>query len=388
MRNLLATRLAPKEGLDHRRVMIEKARAMKGVISLGRGDPDLATPAHIVSAAKQALDEGVTGYSPWPGYPELREAIAEKLHAENHIPARPEEVLVTVGAQEAVFLAVMALLNPGEEILVPEPRYSPYDMAVAMAGGTAVPVPTTLESGFQIEADKVEERITPRTKALLVITPNNPTGQVLDMKRAEVLAEVARKHDLAVLSDELYEKIVFDGTRNPSLAGLPGMAERTITINGFSKTYCMTGWRVGYLHGPAELVQAMIALKYTLTISAPSMCQMGALAALKGSQECVETFRKTYEQRRSVVLEALRRAGLAYGPAKGAFYVFAQVAPLGLKALDFCRKLLEEERVLVFPGTAFGAGGEGFIRISLLAPKDRIMEAMRRMERFVASLRT
>lgn len=386
-RSLLARRLQPKQGIDHRRVMIEKARTIKGIISLGRGDPDLKTPVHIIEAAKRALDEGYTGYSPWPGYPELREAIAKKLREENGIEAEANEVLVTVGAEEAVFLTMMAVLDPGDEILVPEPRYTPYDMAVEMAGGKLVSVPTTLETRFQIEAEAIKERITPRTKALLLITPNNPTGQILDPDRVAEFAELTEPHDLVVISDELYEKIVFDGAKNPSIAARPGMKMRTITINGFSKTYCMTGWRVGYLHGPARIVEAMIPLKYAMTISAPSMCQMGALAALEGPQDCVEQFRQIYDERRKVVLSSLDRMGIRYGPARGAFYVFAHVAPLGLSAFEFCQRLLEAEKVLIFPGTAFGAQGEGFVRISLLAPVEQIEEAMGRMERFVYSCR-
>ncbi|MBW2307781.1 MAG: pyridoxal phosphate-dependent aminotransferase [Deltaproteobacteria bacterium] len=381
----LAKRLRPKGGIDHRRVMIEKARAISDVISLGRGDPDLKTPAHIIEAAKRALDEGYTGYSPWPGYPELREAIARKLREENGIDATAQEVLVTVGAEEAVFLTMMALLDPGDEILVPEPRYTPYDMAVEIAGGAVVSVPTTLEDGFQIDPRGVEERITPRSKALLLITPNNPTGQILDRDRVAALAELAVRHDLVIISDELYEKIVFDGAINFSIGAIPGIKERTITINGFSKTYCMTGWRVGYLHAPAQIVDAMIPLKYTLTINCPSMCQRAALAALEGPQECVEEFRRIYDQRRRLVTAVLAKMGLKHGPARGAFYVFAHVAPMGMTSFDFCQRLLEEEKVLVFPGTAFGSQGEGFIRISLLAPLDKIEEAMARMERFVNS---
>ncbi|MBP1716136.1 MAG: pyridoxal phosphate-dependent aminotransferase, partial [Deltaproteobacteria bacterium] len=238
----IAKRLQIKEGIDHRKIMIEKARTMGEIISLGRGDPDLKTPPHIIEAAKRALDEGYTGYSPWVGYPELRAAIARKLSRENGIPAEAGEVIVTVGAAEAVFLTMLALLNPGDEILVPEPRYTPYDMAVAMAGGTFVTVPTTLKGDFQIDPQEVEKRITPRSKALLLVTPNNPTGQVLDAERVRALADLASRHNLVVVSDELYEKLVFDGVKNPSVAALPNLKERTITINGFSKTYCMTGW--------------------------------------------------------------------------------------------------------------------------------------------------
>ncbi len=379
----LSKRLIPKEGIDHRRAMIEKARGIEGVISLGRGDPDLRTPPHIIEAAKRALDEGYTGYSPWPGYLDLREAIAKKLAGENGIEATAGELLVTVGAEEAVFLTMMAILDPGDEILVPEPRYTPYDMAVEMAGGKVVPVPTGFDDGFQIDPKEVEKRITPATKALLVITPNNPTGQVLDQDRAAALARLAAQHDLVIISDELYEKIVFDGTRNPSIASLPGMKERTITINGFSKTYCMTGWRVGYLHAPAQIVEAMVPLKYTITINAPSMCQRAALAALEGPQDCIEEFQGIYNERRNAVTSALTKMGIRYSPARGAFYVFADISQSGMTSFDFCQRLLEEQKVLVFPGTAFGSYGEGGIRISLLAPVEKIEEAMARMARFI-----
>jgi len=381
----ISKRLIPKEGIDHRRAMIEKARGIEGVISLGRGDPDLRTPPHIIEAAKQALDEGYTGYSPWPGYLDLREAIAKKLVEENGIEATAGEILVTVGAAEAVFLTMMAILDPGDEILVPEPRYTPYDMAVEMAGGKVLPVPTTFEGDFQIELQEVEKRITPATKALLVITPNNPTGQVLDQDRAAALAKLATQHDLVIISDELYEKIVFDGIRNPSIASLPGMKKRTITINGFSKTYCMTGWRVGYLHAPAQIVEAMIPLKYTITINAPSMCQRAALAALEGPQDCVNEFQGIYNERRNAVTSALAKMGIKHGPVQGAFYVFADISQTGMTSFDFCQRLLEEQKVLVFPGTAFGFYGEGGIRISLLAPIENIEKAMARMARFIGN---
>ena len=383
----IAKRLQIKEGIDHRKIMIEKARAMGEIISLGRGDPDLKTPPHIIEAAKRALDEGYTGYSPWVGYPELRAAIARKLSRENGIPAEAGEVIVTVGAAEAVFLTMLAILNPGDEILVPEPRYTPYDMAVAMAGGTFVTVPTTLKGDFQIDPQEVEKRITPRSKALLLVTPNNPTGQVLDAERVHALADLASRHNLVVVSDELYEKLVFDGVKNPSVAALPNLKERTITINGFSKTYCMTGWRVGYLHGPKAIIEAMTPLKYTMTINSPSMCQRAALAAMEGPQDCVEEFRQIYDQRRRIVRRHLDEFGVPYGPPRGAFYVFAQISQTGLTSLDFCLKFLEREKVLVFPGTAFGEGGEGFVRISLLAPNDQVTEGMKRLGRFLGSFR-
>ena len=383
--SFLAKRLQVKKGIDHRRAMIEKARSMSNVISLGRGDPDLKTPSHIIEAAKRALDEGYTGYSPWNGYPDLREAIAKKLIGDNGIEASANELIVTVGAAEAVFLTMLAVLDPGDEILVPEPRYTPYDMAVEMAGGKLIPVPTTLEGEFQIDPKEVERRISPRSKALLIVTPDNPTAQVLDQDRVVELAELAIRHNLLVISDELYEKLVFDGVKNPSIASIPGMKERTITINGFSKTYCMTGWRVGYLHAPSYIIEAMIPLKYTMTINSPSMCQRAALTAIQGPQDCVEEFCQIYDQRRRLVMKYLDKAGIKYGPPRGAFYVFAQISQTKLTSFDFCQKLLEEEKVLLFPGTAFGSGGEGFIRISLLAPIDKIEEGMVRINRFLSA---
>jgi aminotransferase len=384
---LLAERLNPQDTPDHRRAMITKARSMTDIISLGRGDPDLKTPDHVIAAAKKALDEGYTGYSPWLGYPDLLEAIANKLRKDNSIEATSEEVIVTVGAEEAVYLTIMALLNPGDEILVPEPRYATYDTVISMAGGRVVSVPTGLEDDFQLDPAEMEKRITPKSKALLLITPNNPTGQVLDPDRAAAIAELAVKHNLAVISDELYEKIVFNGVKNPSLAAFPGMKERTITINGFSKTYCMTGWRVGYLHGPHKIIECMVPLKYAITIAAASMCQRGALAALTGPQDCVNEFRQIYAERRTAVLESLDGMELRYGSCRGAFYVFAEVASLGLSSFDFCQALLEREKILIFPGTAFGSLGEGFVRISLLAPMEDIREAMGRMQGFVEKLR-
>jgi aminotransferase len=383
---MVARRLTAKQGINHRRALVAKARSMSDVISLGRGDPDLATPAHIVQATKDALDQGKTGYMPWGWDTGLREAVAEKLSRDNRIEARAEEVLITVGAEEAVFITMMAILDPGDEILVPGPRYTPYDMAVEMAGGVVVSVPTTLESEFQIELNELEKRVTPKSKALLLITPNNPTGQIMDPDRVRVICDFAQEHGLMVISDELYEAIVFDGAKTVSAASLPGMKERTITINGFSKAYCMTGWRVGYLHAPQQFINAMIPLKYTMTICAASMCQMGALAALKGPQHCIAEFCEIYSKRREVVLQGLRTADLKFGPPRGTFYVFVEVGSLGISSIEFCQKLLSDKKVLVFPGDAFGDEGEGFVRISLLAPMEEVYEAIDRIVNFVNRL--
>lgn len=369
---------------DHRATLIAAARSMDGVISMGRGDPDMPTPPHIVAAGKRALDDGYFGYSPWIGFPDLREALAEKLRRKNGIPARPEEIIVTCGAQEAVVIALMAILNPGDEILMPDPRYTPYDAVAELAGGTVVPVPTRLEDGFQVRIDELERLVTPRTKALLIISPNNPTGQVMDRERSAEIAAFAVRRNLVVVSDQLYEEALEEGVDNPTLATFPGMAERTITINGFSKTYNMTGWRVGYLHAPADIVKAMLPLKYALTISAPSVSQRAALAALAGPQGCVAEMNAIYRARRAIVRGALDRIGMRYCPPRGAFYVFAELPPeLPMTAFAFCMRFLEEEKVLVFPGTAFGETAERFIRISLLAPDERIVEGMERMERFI-----
>ncbi|MGI6284373.1 pyridoxal phosphate-dependent aminotransferase [Neomoorella humiferrea] len=372
--------------ITERSQMIAMAKGVPDLISLGRGDPDLRTPSHIIAAAKAAMDAGQTHYTDWAGMPELREAIANKLRLENGLDVDASEIIVTVGGQEAVFLLMFSIINPGDEVIVPEPRYTSYDTAIHAAGGKMIPLITKPENEFQIMAKEVEKLITPRTRALLIISPNNPTGAVMRKENLEALAELAIRHDLIIISDEIYEKLIYDGWKHWSIGSLPGMKERTFTVNGFSKAYSMTGWRVGYVAGPREIIEAMNQLKYAVSICTTSISQAAALAALTGPQDCIEETARIYNERRLVAMKRLDRLGIPYVIPRGAFYIFPEIRKFGLSSFDFCRFILEKAKVLLFPGTAFGEGGEGFVRISLLAPAEQINEAFDRIEKALALL--
>jgi aminotransferase len=361
--------------------LLDMAAGVKDLIALARGDPDLSTPLHIVEAAKQALDQGYTHYTHWAGMPELRKAIADKLWQDNSIRVDPEtEVLVTTGAQEAVFLVCLALLDPGDEILVPDPHYMTYDTAIALAGAKAVLVPTFEKDDFEVQPEEIVRHITTKTKAVLLVSPNNPTGGIIRPETVREIAALAEKHNFIVISDEIYEKFIYDDVQLLSIASLPGMRERTVTINGFSKTYAMTGWRIGYLSAPAGFIRALEALKHTVSICAPAVSQAAALAALTGSQDCIQEALATYAERRLVLMKGLDELGLSYGRPHGTFYIFASVAATGLSSMDFAITLLQKAQVLVLPGSSFGPNGEGFVRFSLVAPVPRLEEAIERMK--------
>jgi aminotransferase len=362
--------------------LLDMAAGVKDLIALARGDPDLSTPLHIVEAAKQALDQGYTHYTHWAGMPELRKAIADKLWQDNGVRVDPEtEVLVTTGAQEAVFLVCLALLDPGDEILVPDPHYMTYDTAIALTGAKAVLVPTFEKDDFEVQPEEIARHITAKAKAVLLVSPNNPTGGIIRPETVREIAALAEKHDLIVISDEIYEKFIYDGAQLLSIASLPGMRERTVTINGFSKTYAMTGWRIGYLAAPAGFIRALEALKHTVSICAPAVSQAGALAALTGPQDCIQEALTTYAERRLVLMKGLDELGLSYGRPHGTFYIFASVAATELSSMDFAITLLQKAQVLVLPGSSFGPNGEGFVRFSLVAPVPRLEEAIDRMKR-------
>jgi aminotransferase len=370
------------EGTRQRYDLLERAESMTGVIALGRGDPDLPTPEHIVEAAKRAIDQGlVDRVSDAAGLPELRRAIAGKLLRENGVEVdQARGVVVTTGGQEGLFLLVQAILEPGDEILVPDPRYTSYDVAIQMAGAKMVSVPTEERDGFDLDPDEVERRITPRTRVLLLITPGNPTAGTITPPNLRRLAQIAIKHDLLVISDEIYEKLLYDDTEHLSVGSLPGMAERTITLNGFSKTYCMTGWRVGYLAGPPSVMRRVRRLKELASSCAPVVSQWAGVAALEGPQDAVEEYRRIYAGRRRVILDGLDRMGFTYGPPRGAFYIFVNASSVGMDSIDLTRKLLEEGRVLIFPGTGFGEQWVDYMRVSYLAPEPELAEAMARVE--------
>lgn len=364
--------------------LFELAQRKPGAISLGLGDPDLPTPPHIVAAAAAAIRAGQTGPAPATGLPELRTAIARKLARDNGIAVDPEsEVLVTTGGQEALFLLVQALIEPGDEIIVPDPRYTSYDEAIALAGGSMVLVPTRPEDDFALDPDAIAKRITPRTKVLLLISPNNPTAGVTPPEWVRGLAALAVERDLIVIADEIYEKFVYDDARHLSVASLPGMAERTITLNGASKTYAMTGWRIGYLAAPASFIRAASALKEMVNVQAPTVSQWAAAAALDGPQECVEAMRQTYDARRRMMMTELDRIGIGYGRPRGGLYIWANVASTGLTATQLSYHLLDEEDVLVLPGAGFGEGWDDWIRLTILQPEDTLREVATRMARVV-----
>ncbi len=376
--------IAETTGLvDERDILMDLAAGMPDVISLGLGDPDAPTPPHIVTAAKQAMADGrCDRYTSPAGLLELRHAIAAKLARENGVIADPEsEITVTTGGQEGLYAIVQALLDPGDEVLVPDPRYSSYDAAIGRAGGVIVPVPTREEDDFDLMPDEVARRITPRTKAILLVTPGNPTAGVISPDHLRAIADLAIAHDLVLIADEMYERFVYDGAEHFSIASIPAMRGRTITLGGFSKSYAMTGWRLGYVVAPAALTTVIRALKEAISISAPAISQWAGVAALNGPQDCVAAFRATYDARRRAVMPALDALGFTYGHPYGAFYIFVNTGASGVPAFTLARRLLEEAHVLIFPGTGFGAAWSDYLRFSLLQPTPVLLDAVGRLER-------
>lgn len=370
-----------------RNAMMELAKGYTNVIALGRGDPDLPTPPHIIEGAHQAALNGATHYTPINGIPELRRAIVAKYERQFGLTYNEaSEVLVTTGGQEGINVMMMALLNAGDEVLVCNPSYSSYDLAIYLAGGTAVTVPLRPDAGFQLDPADLEAAITPRTKAMVIITPNNPTGTIFPRATLERVAEIAIKHDVLVIFDEIYEQIVFAPNEHFNIATIPGMQERTIILNGFSKLYSMTGWRVGYLLAPARIMKGLEVIKHTYTICTPAPSQWAALAAITGDQTCVTEMLATYSARRQWLIEGLREVGLDVAPHGGSVFIFADIRKSGLSSVEFCTRLLKERQVVTYPGSEFGQVGEGFIRMSLLAPDPKFQEAVGRIQAFVRSL--
>lgn len=358
----------------------ELAARSPDAISLGLGDPDLPTPAHVVAAAREAIESGRTGPLPARGLPELRAAVARKLQRVNGITVDPgREVLITTGSQEALFLLVQALIEPGDEVIVPDPRYPSYDAAIHLAGGTMVLTPTDEAHDFDLNPDEVEARITERTKAILLITPSNPTAGIISPDNLRRIAEIAVQRDLIVIADEIYEHFLYDGASHLSIASLPGMAERTITLNGMSKSYSMTGWRVGYIAAPGAFIDAVTGLKAAVNKHAPTVSQWAAVAALDGPQDCIQEMREAYDRRRHLVMDALRGMGLTYGQPKGAFYIWANISSTGIEATMLSYLLLRDAGVLVFPGTGFGENWGNYMRFTLLQPEPVLEEAMERI---------
>jgi len=388
--DLHANRLAKRVKLTDEHLITKMANIAEGltdVIRLGRGDPDLATPAHIVKAGQEALGRGETHYGHPLGLPALRKAISENIKMYGGADYAIDEIVVTPGGQHAMFVIALALLNPGDEIIVPCPGYNPYSQAAELADAVVVPVRMGMETNFTLTADMVKASITPRSKVLVLINPNNPTGTVTAPDEVEKIAKLAIEHDLIVISDEIYARLTYGNQRIQPVAALPGMRERTITLSGFSKAYAMTGWRIGYFAGPRELIVAMAEINHAFAISVASVSQHAALAALTGPQDCVEEMRVTYDERRKALCEGLDAMGIPYAEPQGAFYVYANVSVVGIPASQFCERLLAEGRVMIYPGQIYGDYTDDFVRMSLTQPVDRIREAMSRIQTVVNTIR-
>jgi aminotransferase len=356
---------------------------MDGVISLGVGEPDFVTPWRIREAAIYATERGATRYTSNYGIPELRAQIAKYLEANWGVRYDPTcEILVTVGVSEAVDLACRAILEPGDEVLLPEPCYVSYKPCVELAGGVAVPIVCRAERGFHVDVDDLAAAVTPRTKAILINYPNNPTGASLTRRELEDIAQLAQEHNLLVLSDEIYAKLTYD-MKHTCFASLPGMRNRTILFNGFSKAYAMTGWRLGYAAAPAPFIEAMCKIHQYTILCAGSVPQFAAIEALRNGESEVEMMVDSYNHRRRLIVKGLNRIGLPCHLPEGAFYAFPSIKHTGMTSEEFCEKLLMEEKVAVVPGSVFGECGEGYIRCSYAASVQEITEALERISRFL-----
>jgi len=374
-----ASALEPSPTLE----ITAKARALRergaDILSFGAGEPDFDTPGHIKEALYKAVEEGFTRYTQPAGIPELREEISRKLERENRIRCSPEEIIVTPGAKQALFEAILALAEPGVEVLVPEPRWVSYLPMIRIAGATPVPVPTSSERGFKLEASDVERRLSERSKLLILNSPNNPTGAVIEEKELKGIAELCIEHDLMVIADEIYERIVYDAEHR-SMASLPDMKERTITVNGFSKAYSMTGWRLGYAAGPEHIIKAMSKIQAHSVSNATSFVQKAGVAALSGSQRCVEEMVREFKKRRDRIVELLNEMdGVKCSVPQGAFYAFPDFSSVEESSMKLASTLLEEAKVAVVPGIAFGESGEGHLRFSYATGLEKIEEGMERV---------
>jgi len=359
------------------------AATMKDVISLGIGEPDFVTPDVIRQAGIRSIEEGYTAYTSNSGTLELREAVAAQLQRLYGVQYDPEdELLITVGVSEAMQNAMLALIDPGDEVIIPEPCFVAYGPSVMFAGGVPVYVSTRVEDNFQVTAETIEAAITPRTKGILIGYPNNPTGAVMSREHLLDVARIAEKHNLLVFSDEIYDRLVY-GTEHTCFAALPGMHERTVVMGGFSKAYAMTGWRLGYLAAPAEITGAVRKIHQYAIMSAPTVSQHAALAAVEHAEADVQRMVAEYDRRRRVIVDGFRSIGLPTFEPQGAFYAFPRIDHLGLTSEEFAERLLLEQQVAVVPGDAFGPSGTGFVRACYATSMDKIEDALDRIERFV-----
>ena len=381
MRSFVARKVqgVPPSGI---RRFFDIAATMDDVISLGIGEPDFVTPDSVLRAGVDSLRAGQTHYTSNSGIRELRVALAAHLARLYGVEYDPEtEVLITVGVSEALYLAFAATLDYGDEVLVPEPCFVAYNPEVIFAGGVPISICTSVENDFQLLAADVETAITPRTKAILLGYPNNPTGAVMTRERLLEVARVAEKHDLLVISDEIYDRLVY-GIEHTCFPTLPGMRQRTVLLGGFSKSYAMTGWRIGYAAGPAEVLGAMRKVHQYTIMSAPTVAQHAALEALLHGEEALQTMRAEYDRRRRLIVDGLNAIGLTCFEPRGAFYAFPSIAATGMTDEVFSERLIVEEKVACVPGSAFGACGQGHVRCSYATSYEKLEQALERMARF------
>jgi aminotransferase len=382
MRNFVAHNIAkiPPSGI---RRFFDIAATMDDVISLGIGEPDFVTPEPILAAGIRSLKQGNTHYTSNSGMIELREALSDHLNRLYRVRYDPEsEILITVGVSEALYLALTAVVDPGDEVIVPTPCFVSYQPEVVFAGGHPVPIETRYQDDFQISAESISAKITPHTKAILIGYPNNPTGTVMPRNKLLKIAKVAEENDLLVISDEIYDRLVYCGHEHVCFASLPGMQERTITLGGFSKDYAMTGWRIGYAAAPAPVLAAMHKIHQYTIMSAPTVSQSAAIEALKFGEEHVQNMLAEYDRRRRLIVSGLNELGLPTFDPRGAFYAFPSIAATGLTDNLFAETLLNEEKVAVVPGSAFSASGS-FVRCSYATAYENIEEALHRLQRFM-----
>ena len=369
------------------RKFFDIAAQVKGVLSLSIGEPDFAAPDKVLAAMKASLDAKETSYTGNSGMMELREAISHHFEQRYGVHYDPkDEILVTVGVSEGLAMALLAITEPGDEVIIPDPAYVAYPASVELAGGTPVFVPTYPEHDFKLTVEALEKVITPKTKAIVIGYPNNPTGTVMSAEELMPIAKFAEEHDLIVLSDEIYCELMYGDAKFTSFAKLPGMRERTVIFNGFSKAYAMTGWRLGYAAAPHIILEQMLKIHQYAIMCAPTTSQYAAVSAMKNGDPDVSMMRESYNQRRRFLLHAYEEMGLTCFEPMGAFYTFPNISRFGMTSEEFATRFLEEEKVAVVPGTAFGDCGEGFVRVSYAYSLDNLKEALGRMERFVKRL--
>ena len=385
MRNPLSQTVMELQPSGIRR-FFDMANTMENVISLGVGEPDFDTPWHIREEGIYSLEQGRTYYTSNAGLLPLRQEISCYLKERFDLPYTSEEILVTVGGSEGIDVAFRAMLDPGDEVIIPEPCFVSYLPCVKMAGGVPVEIALEEKDQFKLTPQKLREAITEKTKMVVLPFPNNPTGAIMTAQELQAVADIIKEKDLFVLSDEIYSELSYHG-QHVSIASLPGMAERTVVINGFSKSFAMTGWRLGYAAAPREIIKQMIKIHQYIIMSSPTTSQYAAIEALKNGMEDVGQMREAYNQRRRYLMYAFRKMGLDCFEPYGAFYVFPCIKEFGMTSEEFAERFLAEEKVAVVPGTAFGDSGEGFLRISYAYSLENLKEAIGRLERFVHKLR-